>query len=676
MQSFREGNDTATANGQARNMTSKVDQLEDETGVDINADGDIGASPLEVSKVLFNSPDFDQQGIYETSTGSIVLDDSDLVKGDILDRALEFLNKNGDPLSIDGELLAYQWSNSGISLIYESKNNFNLQAFKEINGTFRLNGKARNITSKIERYEDDLDIDLNGDGNYGEASIEVSEVLFSGDDNNHPGGVYRTSTNSLIAAEPDLIEGDTPNWWVQIVDSDGDPFEPGDRLAGVGHARGGFSLIYEEDNKYLEQIFKETRDFARPSGKVKNVTQKIDKLEEELGIDLTQDGNYGEEAPVIQEVLFDGRQGYDWRGIYLLQSGELISSETDLSVDDTPNYYSSIVDADGDPFDTGDRVAAIRSARNGFSLIYLDGSKYFEQIFKDMGDFSRANGKPRNVTSKIKKYEDELDVDINLDNLFGDEAPSVLNIHFDGQEGDLDAGVYELASGDLISAESDLKQNDTPNEFFTFVAKSGDPFVMSGDPVGLISAKKGVGMVYREDSKFFLQQFKATREYLREYGGAQNITNKIFDMEESEGIDFNGDGKYGKDAPSVDRIIYGGSDSNDLGIYQMDDGSVIIAESNLEQNSTPFDYIGRLLANSKNELEYSIDGEPLGVVESDGKYLLISKEGAKITSQQFKIVRDDLLADGKLTNITSKIENYEERYFVDFDQNGVIGADI
>ena len=162
--------------------------------------------------------------------------------------------------------------------------------------------------------ENELVIDINKDGTFGEKLVEVSKVLFSGLEGYEERGIYRASNNDLVASEPELEKGDVFNYETTIVDSNGDPFEPGDRVAGVRGARGGFSLIYQDGIKFYEQLFRESRDIARQNGKKRDVTKKIFKLEDELGIDLNKDGYYGDQVPVIQDVLFDGTQGFDWRG--------------------------------------------------------------------------------------------------------------------------------------------------------------------------------------------------------------------------------------------------------------------------------------------------------------------------------------------------------------------------
>ena len=674
LQSFKFSNDIAAARGNARKVTSKIQKYEEDWYFDIDGDSEIGVPSQTVRKIIFKGDN--DQWIYESFNGSLVMAEENLAKGDFLDDENQFFDYKENGFEVDGEIRAYSWQAQGPFLIYKKDQKYKLQFFRERNGNFTANGKPRDITKRIEKYENELVIDINKDGTFGEKLVEVSKVLFSGLEGYEERGIYRASNNDLVASEPELEKGDVFNYETTIVDSDGDPFEPGNRVAGVRGARGGFSLIYQDGIKFYEQLFRESRDIARQNGKKRDVTKKIFKLEDELGIDLNKDGSYGDEAPVIQNVLFDGTQGFDYRGVYRLQNGSLIVSDSEMEKGDTPSYYSSIVDGNGDPFDPADRVAAIRDSNRGFSLIYQDGNKYLEQIFKEVGDFVRTNGKPKNITQKIKKLEDELGVDINLDNRFGKEPPSIKDVYFDGVDGDTDTGVYSLNTGELIAADSQLEAKDTPRDYLIFVDKKGGLYDVpsSSGPSGLISAKGGFGLVYSDEGKFYLQQFRKSKDYLRINGNARDITKQIFKMEDKEGIDFNRDFVYGKGSPVIDNIIYDGSDNIDYGVYRMDDNDLIVAESDLDKGDVPFAVIGTLRSSKKSNDQYDIEAKVVGAAARDGKYYLFLMDDAKIIAQSYESAGNgQYLMEKDSTNITSKLEKYEQNFFMDFDGNGMIG---
>ena len=211
----------------------------------------------------------------------------------------------------------------------------------------------------------------------------------------------------------------------------------------------------------------------------------------------------------------------------------------------------------------------------------------------------------------------------------------------------------------------------------TFVHKNGDSFLINGDPKGLVTASKGYGMVYLQDAKFYLQQFRETKGFLRENGKPSNVTKKIFKMELKEDVDFNGDNIYGKADSKVDSILFSGTDSpNELGLYEMDDASIIIAEADLKKGDTPFDYVGALASKSKKDESYSLVGEVSGVISSNDGYAVIYQDGGKIMGQKYAFSGELLREKGKAGNLTSRIDRYETDYFMDLDGDGQIGSDI
>ena len=648
---------------------------------DLNKDGSIGEKDVIISEVLL-SPSLgnSSDAIYKTSDNIAIISNEELFEGDSpSDWYREILDSNGLAFDFKNGPKALVWGDRSMSVIYQHGSDFKLQKFKELNEILKESGNARNVTNSLAKWEEQTGTDINQDGIFGEELPEIEKVLFDGYEGFMERGVYLTKNQSLITSDPGLVVGEIPNFESKLVDQNGDTFDYGDRVAGVGDARGGFSLIYQDGNKYMEQIFKDLGDFSRSNGKPKNITSRLKRLEENYSIDLDGNGMYGKEAAVITNILFDGSEGFMNIGVYRLQTGELIASESEMTNGDTPNYYVSIVDGDGYPFEAGERLAGIRDSNNGFSLIYVsdDGSKYFEQIFKQIGDFARPNGKPKNVTRKIKKYEDQLSIDLDLDNLYGKQAPSIARVHSDGIDGSLDSGIYELQNGDLILSESELEIDDTPPDFMTFVHKNGDSFLINGDPKGLVTASKGYGMVYLQDAKFYLQQFRETKGFLRENGKPSNVTKKIFMMELKEDVDFNGDNIYGKADSKVDSILFSGTDSpNELGLYEMDDASIIIAEADLKKGDTPFDYVGALASKSKKDESYSLVGEVSGVISSNDGYAVIYQDGGKLMGQRYVFSGELLREKGQTSNLTSRIDRYETDYFMDLDGDGQIGSDI
>ena len=121
LQSFTESNDVASPRGNARKVTNKIQKYEENWGYDIDGDSEIGTPPETVQKVIFKGEGNDDQWIYQSSNGSLILAEEDLAKDDILDDNNKFFDSKGNDFEVDGEIRAYSWQGRGPGLIYKEE---------------------------------------------------------------------------------------------------------------------------------------------------------------------------------------------------------------------------------------------------------------------------------------------------------------------------------------------------------------------------------------------------------------------------------------------------------------------------------------------------------------------------------------------------------------------------
>ena len=92
-----------------------------------------------------------------------------------------------------------------------------------------------------------------------------------------------------------------------------------------------------------------------------------------------------------------------------------------------------------------------------------------------------------------------------------------------------------------------------------------------------------------------MQQFKWAGRGFKPKGKERDITRRIYEVEESEYYDFTGDLIIGDPSSSssddleVRRVIFPGNDEFSEGLYQMDNGDLVFAESDLSPGDTPFE---------------------------------------------------------------------------------------
>ena len=90
-----------------------------------------------------------------------------------------------------------------------------------------------------------------------------------------------------------------------------------------------------------------------------------------------------------------------------------------------------------------------------------------------------------------------------------------------------------------------------------------------------------------------MQQFSWARGVAKAKGKLSDVTKRIFYLEEDEGVDFTGDGiigeQYSGDDPEISKVIFPGNDEYEEGLYVLNNGNLVFAESDLDPGDTPFD---------------------------------------------------------------------------------------
>ena len=60
------------------------------------------------------------------------------------------------------------------------------------------------------------------------------------------------------------------------------------------------------------------------------------------------------------------------------------------------------------------------------------------------------------------------------------------------------------------------------------------------------------------------------------------------ELEEDHGVDFNGDGIYGEESAEISSVLFAGDEGSwGRGLYELDDATIVMSESELEEGDTP-----------------------------------------------------------------------------------------
>jgi hypothetical protein len=282
----------------------------------------------------------------------------------------------------------------------------------------------------------------------------------------------------------------------------------------------------------------------------------------------------------------------------------------------------------------------------------------------------KASGKLINVSKQIPRIEENNDVDFNGDEIIGNpivaqEDPEVERVIFSGNE-EFDRGIYQMKSGETVFAEEDLDVGDTPFEEEPLEGQDGKPYV-AGNVVGVASINDGFVLIEGVNGDYFMQGFKYGNRGPRQYGKSRKIKD-ILKLEDRIGYDLTGEGQIGKEDPIVKSILFNGDDES---LYELNDGSLVISDPDIEIGDTPFD-LEPLMSGGKNLYE-APDGI-VGMVGINNGIGIVYDAGKGYRLQGFRQKGGKFQTFGKSKNISKKLEDYEIDLGFDLNKDNLIGS--
>ena len=147
--------------------------------------------------------------------------------------------------------------------------------------------------------------------------------------------------------------------------------------------------------------------------------------------------------------------------------------------------------------------------------------------------------------------------------------------------------------------------------------------------------------------------------------------SEIHDFEDREGRDFTGDGiigePYSGQDPEISRVIFQGNDQFDGGLYQMNNGDLVFAESDLDPGDTPFD---DEIINNKKGQPYS-GSNVVGMYPIKKGFALVEYVDGVYLQQGFRETSRSPKPYGKARKVKN-IDKIERRTGFDINGDGLI----
>ena len=122
-------------------------------------------------------------------------------------------------------------------------------------------------------------------------------------------------------------------------------------------------------------------------------------------------------------------------------------------------------------------------------------------------------------------------------------------------------------------------------------------------------------------------------------------------------------------------MLFSGDEGNwGLGLYELDDSTLVMSEAELEEGDTPSE--AYQLVTSKGD-DFAVDGDVLGAYGIKSGFALLYEEGAKILRQNFRESGDVARTNGKPKSLSSKqVAELEDKHGVDFNGDSLIGPEL
>ena len=227
-----------------------------------------------------------------------------------------------------------------------------------------------------------------------------------------------------------------------------------------------------------------------------------------------------------------------------------------------------------------------------------------------------------------------------------------------------------------MASEAGLEEGDTPSEAYRLVTSKGDDFAVDGDVLGAYGINRGFAVLYEDGDRILRQNFRESGDVARTNGKPKSLSSKqVAELEDKHGVDFNGDGVYGKESAEISSVLFAGDEGSwGQGLYELNDSTVVASEAGLEEGDTPSE--AYRLVTSKGD-DFAVDGDVLGAYGISRGFAVLYEDGDRILRQNFRESGDVARTNGKPKSLSSEqIADLEDKYGVDFNGDSLIGPEL
>ncbi|MFL0770974.1 MAG: hypothetical protein AB8B36_14075, partial [Prochlorococcus sp.] len=499
-------------------------------------------------------------GIYELTNGGVAIGQSGAYQGQILDPIdawVQQLNELENDQGVDlKDAVGLTWYDRP-RMYFQDEGQVFFADLRERYGEYQVDANLQALDQKgIYQVEYEIDVDLDGDNEVGDPPAYVQTVLFDG--YNFGQGVYELTTGAVVLSQSEYRVGDGLNWWNNIEGFENNLGIELTDLVGLGWAQNGPKMYFADGAQIFRQDFSERDGNLNADGELRDVSDQITDIENELGIDLNGDGEYGEPIPVVYNVLFDGYN--TGQGVYELSTGNVVLSQEGWQRGDSL-YDGFQTIGEMEENDHGvelNDIVGFRWVDRGIDAYLESEYKIYTQNFRDdRGEFTPSGSLRLIEGEDLYRAEQELDIDLDGDDEIGEPPVFVDYVLFDGYDSNTGQSVFELSNGDIALAQSDYSEGDYLDWYQSIQELENDQGIKLSDVVGMSWGDRGPKLIFSDGNSVFSQDYKDRNGNLETSGGLNTINeDKIYDLENELNVDLDGDDEIGEPPVFVDYVLF------------------------------------------------------------------------------------------------------------------------
>ncbi len=257
---------------------------------------------VTIASVVLESDSLGAFALYKLGDGTVAIAEAGLFDGDPLEDYVPLKSSPSKNYVLPKTVVALiTYEDGSYGLLSQTGVTYSEQAFSD-DGIAK--GKAIKLTaSQLLSKEAELSMDLDGDGNIGDAIVAVLDE--DGDANQEESGLFQTLSGALVIASTELAEGDPISEGVTLMASKTKVFtlKANQEVLGIAQKdSGNWELLIQTGKAISAQTFDAETGVAKGKAAVLKTAQ-IDAREYYYNLDLTGDDDI---SLVGQETLPSG----------------------------------------------------------------------------------------------------------------------------------------------------------------------------------------------------------------------------------------------------------------------------------------------------------------------------------------------------------------------------------